>query len=285
RNYGGLRHKLPVTFWAMMIGTLAITGVGVPLVLIGHTPIGFAGFISKDAIIEGVYAAEASYAFWMLVVAALMTSFYSWRLMFMTFYGTPRGDAHTHDHAHESPRVMTAPLVILMVGSVVLGMAYYGAFVDSHAKEFFGKAIFMGAENTVLKDYHYVPKWVKLSPFIVMLLGLGAAWYCYIHRPDTPGKIAEANPGLYRFLLNKWYIDEVYNVLFVEPAKFVGRFLWKKGDGATIDGGINGLAMGIIPFFTKIAGRAQSGYVFHYAFAMFIGIAVIMLYMVLRGAS
>ncbi len=285
RNYGGLRKKIPVTFWAMMIGTLAITGVGIPLLTIGHTPLGFAGFLSKDAIIEGVYAGQANYAFWMLVIAALMTSFYSWRLMFMTFYGTPRGDMHAHEHAHESPRVMTIPLMVLMVGAVLAGMVYYGGFVDHHAKEFWGKAIFMAEGNTVLKDYHYVPKWVKLSPFIAMLLGLLTAYYFYVLRPDTPRRLAESNPGLYQFLLNKWYIDELYDFLFVKPAMMLGRFLWKKGDGATIDGGINGLTMGIIPFITRLAGRAQSGYVFHYAFAMFIGLAAIITWVVVGGSN
>ncbi|NNU81845.1 NADH-quinone oxidoreductase subunit L [Halovulum dunhuangense] len=286
RNYGGLRHKLPITFAAMMIGTLAITGVGIPLSydMVG-LPIGFAGFVSKDAIIEGVYAGHASYAFGMLVIAALFTSFYSWRLIFMTFYGTPRGDHHAHDHAHESPKVMTWPLILLAVGSVLLGMAYYGNFVGHHAEEFFGPAIFMGEENHVLHDYHYVPTWVKLSPFAAMLAGFGMAYLFYVARTDLPGRLAAANPGLYQFLLNKWYFDELYDFVFVRPAKFLGRFLWKKGDGATIDGGINGLAMGIVPFFTRLAGRAQSGYVFHYAFAMFLGLAALLTWVLLGGAN
>ena len=123
RNYGGLRHKMPKTFWAMMIGTLAITGVGIPLLYIGF-PVGFAGFVSKDAIIESAYAANASYAFWMLVIAAFMTSFYSWRLMFLTFYGEPRGDKHTHEHAHESPATMLTPLAVLAVGAIFSGMVF-----------------------------------------------------------------------------------------------------------------------------------------------------------------
>ena len=127
RNYGGLRHKLPWTFRAMMIGTLAITGFGIPLLYIGF-PVGFAGFVSKDAIIESAYAAGGGYAFWMLVVAALFTSFYSWRLMFLTFYGKPRGDKHTHEHAHESPKVMLAPLAILAIGAVFAGMVFYKPF-------------------------------------------------------------------------------------------------------------------------------------------------------------
>ncbi|MEM7616442.1 MAG: NADH-quinone oxidoreductase subunit L, partial [Pseudomonadota bacterium] len=143
RNYGGLRHKVPVTFWAMMIGTLAITGVGIPLSYdMFGLPIGFAGFVSKDAIIEGVYAGHSVYAFGMLVIAALFTSFYSWRLMFMTFYGEARGNAHTHDHAHESPRNMTVPLMVLAVGAVLAGMVYYNAFVGKKSETFFGPAVY-----------------------------------------------------------------------------------------------------------------------------------------------
>ena len=287
RNYGGLKDKIPVTFWAMLIGTLAITGVGIPLSYdaVG-LPIGFAGFVSKDAIIEGVYAGHSMYGFWLLVIAALFTSFYSWRLIFMTFFGEARGDQHTHDHAHESPQVMTVPLMVLAVGSVLLGMLYYSGFVGKYAEEFFGPAIYMNHEtNHVLHDYHDVPTWVKFSPFVVMLIGLGTAWWFYIHKPETPRKLAETMPGLYQFLLNKWYFDELYDVVFVRPAKWLGTFLWKKGDGATIDGGINGLAMGIIPFFTRLAGRAQSGYLFHYAFAMFLGVAVLVTWMVIGGTN
>ena len=328
RNYGGLRKKIPYTFWAMMIGTLAITGVGIPLLYVGF-PVGFAGFVSKDAIIESAYAGTAGgYAFWMLVVAALFTSFYSWRLMFMTFYGTPRGDKHTHEHAHESPLVMTAPLGILAIGAVFAGMVFYGPYFGSQAKvdKFFGTheggaygehhaatnvipliaqahaagdkdhaerapqkaghgGIYIGDDNTMIHDAHIVPKWVKVSPFIAMLLGFAAAWVGYIKRPEWPKAWAEAAQPLYLFLLNKWYFDELYDAAFVKPAQVIGRFLWKKGDEATIDGGINGLAMGIIPFITRLAGRAQSGYLFHYAFAMVIGIVVLVTYMTIAGGA
>ena len=339
RNYGGLRHKIPKTFWMMMIGTLAITGVGIPLLYIGF-PIGFAGFVSKDAIIESAYAGtHGGYAFWMLVIAALMTSFYSWRLMFMTFYGTPRGDAHTHDHAHESPMSMLAPLYVLAVGAVFSGMIGYGVFFGHTDKvgKFFGVpyaeagahgeetamaadaahgeaathgeaaahgedakdaehhynlvgapgegAIHHSPDNHVLNEAHEVPIWVKLSPFVAMLAGFALAYQMYIRRPDLPGKLAEQQRPLYNFLLNKWYFDELYNVIFVRPAFAIGRFLWKQGDTNTIDGGINGLAMGIIPFFTRLAGRAQSGYVFTYAFAMVLGIAVLLTWVTLTGGA
>ena len=318
RNYGGLRKKLPYTFWAMMIGTLAITGVGIPLS--GY--IGFAGFASKDAVIESAYAAtNGGYAFWMLVIAALFTSFYSWRLIFLTFYGKPRGDKHTHDHAHESPRVMLVPLGVLAVGAVFAGAIWYGSFFGktNEVVKFFGgqyeepakelaaevaennpkasklkyvmasepgeAAIYIKPENTILHEAHYVPTWVKLSPFVAMLLGLITALWFYIWDPSMPRKVAESQRPLYLFLLNKWYFDEIYDFLFVRPAQMLGRLLWKRGDGAVIDGSINGIAMGIVPFFTRLAGRAQSGYIFTYAFAMVIGIAVLVTWMTFSGGS
>ena len=320
RNYGGLRKKIPYTFWSMMIGTLAITGVGSPLLYVGF-PVGFAGFVSKDAIIEVAYVGNAG-AFWALVIAAAFTSFYSWRLMFMTFYGAPRGDRHTHEHAHESPATMTIPLGVLAVGSVLAGMAFYGPFFGGQEKidKFFGipkgevraeapvqdeqtsvitadeegetpeegealierapqtpgeGAIFIGPENDVIEQAHEVPVWVRLSPFIAMLLGFGVAWLAYMRQPSLPRKWADTLDPLYRLLLNKWYFDEIYDAIFVRPAKRLGTFLWKRGDGTVIDGSINGIAMGIVPFATKWLNRAQSGYIFTYAFAMVIGIVIL----------
>ena len=329
RNYGGLRKKIPYTFGAMMIGTLAITGVGIPLT--GW--IGFAGFASKDAVIESAYAAgPMGYAFWMLVIAALFTSFYSWRLMFLTFYGKPRGDKHTHEHAHESPMVMLIPLGVLSLGAVFAGAIWYNSFfghTDSVAK-FFGVpyaeagehsaegdghgeaaaadaghgeeakggehhyvfagqpgegAIYVGPDNDVLNEAHEVPKWVKVSPFIAMLLGLGTAYWFYIVNPKLPKRLAESQRPLYLFLLNKWYFDEIYDFLFVQPAKGLGRLLWKRGDGNVIDGSINGVAMGFIPMLTRLAGKAQSGYIFTYAFFMVIGIAALVTWMTLSGGA
>ncbi|WP_323770134.1 NADH-quinone oxidoreductase subunit L [Antarctobacter sp.] len=336
RNYGGLRKKLPMTFWAMMIGTLAITGVGIPL-----THIGFAGFLSKDAVIESAFAGtQGGYAFWMLVVAALFTSFYSWRLMFLTFFGKPRGDKHTHEHAHESPTVMLVPLGVLALGAIFSGMIWYGSFFGDHNKvnAFFGipgahaeaaehgapadaghgddhaeadaahadtaeagdhaaeagdhavaapgaGAIYMGVDNHVMDDAHHAPTWVKISPFIAMLIGFVTAYWFYIVNPKLPVKLAESQRPLYLFLLNKWYFDEIYDFLFVQPAKALGRILWKGGDEAIIKGGLNGIALGIVPFFTRLAGRAQSGYIFTYAFAMVIGIAIFITWMTLSGGA
>ena len=342
RNYGGLRKKIPLTFWAMLIGTLAITGVGIPL-----TTIGFAGFLSKDAVIESAWVGS-SYAFWLLVVAACFTSFYSWRLMFMTFWGTPRGDHHAHEHAHESPPVMTIPLAVLAVGAIFSGMVFYKPFFGDHDRvnAFFaipghesseghaeaaathaedaapgteapaeataetatadtateapaegeaqhaavdvpapvGGAIYMHPDNHVMDEAHHAPKWVKISPFIAMLLGLLVAWLFYIRNPAWPGALARQQRGLYQFLLNKWYFDEIYDFIFVRPALWLGRVLWKDGDGKVIDGTINGIAMGLIPRLTRAAGRIQSGYLFHYAFAMVLGIVGFLIWVMLRGA-
>ena len=329
RNYGGLRKKLPYTFWAMMIGTLAITGVGIPL-----THIGFAGFLSKDAVIESAWAGtQGGYAFWMLVIAALFTSFYSWRLIFLTFFGEARGDKHTHEHAHESPMVMLVPLGVLALGAVFAGMVWYNSFFGSHeaVNKFFGipahhaeaseghgaeadaeastghaeaatqegheavadmahatapqGAIFMHPDNHVMDEAHHAPKWVKVSPFVAMLIGFLTAVWFYIWDPAMPRRVAETNRPLYLFLLNKWYFDEIFDFLFVRPAKALGHLLWKRGDGDVIDGSINGVAMGIIPWFTRIAGRAQSGYIFTYAFAMVIGIAVLVTWMTIFGGA
>ncbi|MCX7559438.1 NADH-quinone oxidoreductase subunit L [Sulfitobacter sp. F26204] len=326
RNYGGLRKKIPYTFAAMMIGTLAITGVGIPL-----THFGFAGFLSKDAIIESAWAGGSMYGFWLLVAAAAMTSFYSWRLMFMTFYGKPRGDKHTHEHAHESPMVMLVPLGVLALGAIFAGMLWFKPFFGDHkyvaafydiplaemaegtdthtsgAEDNQGKsddghgateahhaafggapgegALFFGPDNHVLEDAHAAPKWVKVAPFVAMLFGLIMALWFYIWNPSLPKRLAENQQPLYQFFLNKWYFDELYDVVFVRPAKAIGRFFWKRGDGNVIDGTLNGIAMGIVPFFTRLAGKAQSGYIFTYAFAMVIGIAVLVTWMTMTGGA
>ncbi|WP_323020638.1 NADH-quinone oxidoreductase subunit L [Pararhodobacter sp.] len=282
RNYGGLRHKMPYTYYAMLIGTLAITGVGIPL-----THIGFAGFISKDAIIESAFGGEMIYAFWVLVIAAAMTSFYSWRLMFLTFFGAPRGDHHTHDHAHESPMTMLIPLAVLSVGAVLAGMVWYTPFFGSHeaVHEWFGHSITMLDSNHTIHNAHEAPAWVKTAPFVAMLLGLVLAYLFYIVNPRLPVKLAENQPILYRFLLNKWYIDEIYDAIFVRPAFAIGRFLWKRGDGNTIDGFLNGLSMNVLPMLNRVYARAQSGYLYHYAFAMVLGIAVLVTYVTLSGGA
>ncbi len=283
RNYGGLRKKIPYTFWAMLIGTLAITGVGIPL-----TTIGFAGFLSKDAIIESTYGAGTmvgNYAFWMLVIAAAMTAFYSWRLLFMTFFGAEKGDKHTHDHAHESPMVMIIPLAVLALGAIFAGMLWRPEFFGSNVEEWFNGAVFNHDLEHTLHAAHSVPLWVKVSPFVAMLGGFFMAWLFYVKAPGLPAAWAKRNHGLYQFLLNKWYFDELYDLIFVNPIKRLGSFLWKKGDGSVIDGALNGLALGIVPWFTRLTNRWQSGYVFTYAFAMIIGVGGLLTWFVLTGGA
>ena len=374
RNYGGLRKKIPLTFWAMLIGTLAITGVGIPL-----TTIGFAGFLSKDAVIESAYGSGHTYAFWLLVIAAMFTSFYSWRLMFLTFWGAPRpqrvwdaevkaeeevqpqehghaahghedhhhGGLHAYEHAHESPAVMLVPLAALAVGAVFSGMVWYNQFFGDHEEmaQFFhmghgahaaahdvpaadhaaapegatmaapvhadaiqpagegaeagqgngaaegelpapvGGAIYMHPDNRVLDAAHHSPVWVKVAPFFAMLAGLALAWVMYIRNPGSAEALAATQRPLYRFLLNKWYFDEVYDAVFVRTARWLGRALWTGGDGRTIDGAINGVAMGLVPRMTRFAGRVQSGYLFHYAFGMVLGLVGLLIWVMARGMN
>ena len=282
RYMGGLRKHIPYTFWAMTIGTLALTGVGIP-----GTIIGFAGFFSKDAIIESAFASHSSvgvFAFTLLVIAALFTSFYSWRLAFMTFFGKPRASADVMHHVHESPMVMLLPLLLLGIGAVVAGVIFHDYFFGHHYAEFWKGALFTLPTNTVLEEFHDVPKWVKWSPFVAMALGFVTAWYMYIKNPSAPKKLAEQQWMLYQFLLNKWYFDELYDFLFVRSSKALGRFLWKKGDVATIDAyGPNGVASAVGGLTQRVV-RLQSGYLYHYAFAMLIGIAALVTWMML-GSS
>ena len=273
RNYGGLRRKLPVTYLTMLIATLAITGVGIPL-----THIGLAGFLSKDAIIESAYmsgSAVSGFTFLALVSAAVMTSFYSWRLMFMTFFAAPRGSPEQHASAHEAPRVMLVPLLVLAAGSAFAGMIWYDDFLGYGTAKFFQDAIFVASDNTILHDAHEAPAIVKTLPFLAMLLGLGLAWLFYLHAPALPARLAAAQRPIYLFLYNKWYFDEIYHFLFLRPANAVARLLWRRGDGMIIDGALHAVALRAVPFLTRTAGRAQTGYLFHYALAMVVGAVLI----------
>ena len=282
RKMGGLRTHIPKTFWMMMIGTLAITGVGIP-----GTLIGFAGFFSKDAIIEASWAAHspvAGFAFTLLVVAAVFTSFYSWRLIFMAFFGEPRASHEVMHHVHESPNVMLIPLYLLAIGAVFAGVVFHDYFFGHDYAEFWKGALFTLPTNEILEHYHHVPLLVKWSSFIAMVAGLFVAWVFYIRSPWMPGYFARQQSGLYQFLLNKWYFDELYDFVFVRSAKWLGRFLWKRGDGAVIDGlGPNGVAARVIDVTGRVV-RLQTGYVYHYAFAMLIGIAALVTWMMLRSA-
>jgi NADH-quinone oxidoreductase subunit L len=277
RNMGGLRSKLPFTWSMMLIGTLALTGFGIP-----HLA-GFSGFYSKDAIIEASFAANTfgNYSFWALVIAAFFTSFYSWRLMFMTFHGKTRADHHTFDHAHESPPVMLVPLTVLAFGAVVAGAAT-PFFIGAGQHEFWGKAIFNGEHNHILHAMHEVPAWVIWSPTAAMVAGFVIAYAYYIAVPSLPAATANAFRPLYLFLLNKWYFDELYDRIFVKPAFWLGNVLWKVGDVKIINGLIDGTAAGVFAV-TQRAVRLQTGYVYHYAFVMLIGVALLITYFMFMG--
>ncbi|MEZ0300738.1 MAG: NADH-quinone oxidoreductase subunit L [Hyphomicrobiaceae bacterium] len=281
RKMGGLAGKLKFTYVMMLIGTLALTGVGIP-----HL-IGFAGFYSKDAIIEASYAAHTpnNYAFWLLVIAAFMTAFYSWRLMFMTFHGRTRADHETYEHAHESPFVMLVALAVLAVGAVASGLAFQYFFIGGGYKEFWCKAIFEGPGNHILHAMHEIPGWAVWSSTVAMAGGFGLAWLYYIAVPSLPAATARAFRPIYLFLLNKWYFDELYDYIFVRPAFWIGRVLWKGGDGKIIDGlGPDGVANRVLWTTGRIV-KLQTGYVYHYAFAMLIGVALIITWFMFYGGA
>ncbi|MEO0670579.1 MAG: NADH-quinone oxidoreductase subunit L [Pseudomonadota bacterium] len=281
RNMGGLAPKIRITWAMMLIGTLALTGVGIPHV------IGFAGFYSKDAIIEAAFGAGTvyHYAFWMLVIAAFMTSFYSWRLMFMTFHGKSRAEHETFKNAHESPWVMLGPLLVLAVGAIGAGIAFKKAFLSDPSAAFWNKSIFAGEGNTILDAMHAVPEWVYWSPFAAMLSGLALAYLYYIVNPALPAATARAFKPIYLFFLNKWYFDELYHWMFVKPAMWIGRVFWKTGDGRIIDGiGPDGISARVLDITGRVV-RLQTGYVYHYAYAMMLGIAALLIYFAFGGGA
>ncbi|MYZ47818.1 NADH-quinone oxidoreductase subunit L [Propylenella binzhouense] len=275
RRMGGLRRVIPVTYAMMLVGTLALTGF--PFT---------AGYYSKDAIIEAAYAGHttaAGLAFVLTVVAAAFTSFYSWRLVFMTFHGKPRASAEVMEHAHESASVMLIPLYVLAAGALLAGIAFSGLFIGEAQEGFWKGALFFGPENEILEEMHHAPFWVGISPFVAMVLGFLVALWFYILSPDTPRRIGEQHEGLYRFLLNKWYFDELYDFLFVRPVMALGRFLWKRGDGWLIDGfGPDGVSARVLDV-TRNVVKLQTGYVYHYAFAMLIGVAILVTWMMFAG--
>jgi len=275
RKMGGLAKLIPATYIMMVIGTLALTGF--PLT---------AGYFSKDAIIEATYAGTNSmhmYAYAMTVFAALLTSFYSWRVIFMTFHGKPRADHHTMEHVHESPLVMLIPLVILSVGALCAGFAFERYFIGEAHESFWLEAIYRGASNHVMHDMHHIPEWAAYMPTLMMVIGLFIAWLFYIARPNMPVELAKTQEPLYKFLLNKWYFDELYDFIFVRPAFWIGRKLWKIGDGRIIDGfGPDGVSARVIDI-TRGVVRLQTGYVYHYAFAMLLGVAALATYFMLGG--
>ena len=318
RKMGGLYKYLPITYAVMTIGTIAITGLGIPF-----TKIGFAGFFSKDAILEAAWAAHGTpqgmFAFVMGISAALLTSFYSWRLIVMTFHGKKHWEhahddhhhevidghdasepahadhghddhahahddhGHGHDHKpHESPWVMLTPLVVLAFGAIFAGFIFAPYFIGEHHAEFWGKAIFLASDNEVMeKAEHITDTWVHFAPLIVTLLGMALAWYFYLLRPNLPKKMAANEGPVYTFLYNKWFFDEIYQATFVKLTKVLGDVFWKILDIRIIDGlGPNGAAWTALASAKKLV-KTQTGYVYHYAFAMFLGITGILTWAVI----
>jgi len=290
RFYGGLRKHIPLTFWAMMAGTLAITGVGIVDVA------GFAGFYSKDSILEAAYGAHTSagsFGFWMGISAALLTSFYSWRLMFLTFWGKPRWDQsehiqhavhddhHGHGHAkhddgtagyhpHESPLSMLIPLGVLSLGAVFAGMIFAHVFISEGGGEFWRGSVAFSEE--LIHHMHGVPTWVKWAPFGVMITGLAGAIYAYLLNPGFPAKFASAIKPIYTFVYNKWFFDELYDRIFVRPAFWLGDKFWKLGDIGLIDRfGPNGSAW-VVAQGSRIASKLQTGFLYSYALVMLLGL-------------
>ena len=312
RFYGALRRHIPLTFWAMTIGTLAITGVGI-IQVAGFAGFGFAGFYSKDAIIESAFASGSSvggFAFVIGITAALLTSFYSWRLVFLTFFGKARwtqsehiqhalhGDHHDHPDAedaghdtrphetpahhvaegtggyrpHESPWTMLVPLGVLSLGAVFAGLVFHAPFIDAeHGARFWGGSIAFNAH--LMHALHGVPLWVKLAPGTVMIVGFLIALQAYIRNTDIPARFTGQWGILYNFLYNKWYFDEIYGVVFIRPSLWLGRLFWKRGDEKTIDRfGPDGAATAV-RVGNVLTARLQSGYLYTYALVMLLGLA------------
>jgi NADH-quinone oxidoreductase subunit L len=273
RNMGGLRHKIPFTYWTMVIGTLALTGF--PFT---------AGYFSKDAIIEAAFAGKnpfAMYAFLMTVAAAGMTAFYSWRLIYKTFHGTPH-DQHHYDAAHESPPVILIPLGVLAFGSIAAGFPFKEFFAGHHTEGFFREALKQG---DIIEAMHHVPWTVAYLPTVMLALGWGIATYIYLYRQEIADNLAKQHAMLYQFLLNKWYFDELYDLIFVRPALWLGRVFWKRGDGYMIDGlGPDGISARVLDV-TRNVVRLQTGYLYHYAFAMLIGAAALITWFMFAGGG
>jgi NADH-quinone oxidoreductase subunit L len=254
----------------MVIGTLSLTGF--PFT---------AGFFSKDMIIEASHAAHggiAQSAFILLVIAAFLTSFYSWRLIFMAFFGQPRHDEETAKHVHESPLVMLVPVALLAAGALAAGYFAKEFFIGEHYAAFWRGSLFTGAENTILEAAHHSPAWVVWSPTIMMAGGFAVAYLSYIAYPQIPAWTMRTFKPVHAFLYNKWYFDELYDWLFVRPFIWLSRQLWKTGDGRIIDGlGPDGISARVIDVTNRVV-RMQTGFVYHYAFVMLIGVALIVSY-------
>ena len=273
RKMGGIWKKIPITYALMWIGSLALAGV--PF---------FSGYYSKDLILEAAWAASSNsgyFAFWLGTIAAFLTAFYSWRVLLLTFHGQSNADKKVLSHVHESPLVMLLPLFILAFGALFSGWFFYENFVGHHWHEFWGHSIYIAETNKAMKLAHYVPKWVKYLPVFLAVLGILSAYVFYLLIPSLPSLISNTFSPLYNLFNNKWYFDEIYDYLFVKSFVKIGIVFWKKGDENTIDRyGPNGVSK-LVKNISSKSIIIQSGFIYHYAFAMLIGLVVLLTWLLM----
>ena len=273
RKMGGIWKKIPITYALMWVGSLALAGI--PF---------FAGYYSKDLILEAAWAASSNsgyFAFWLGCLAAFLTAFYSWRLLLLTFHGNFNSSKEVLDHVHESPFVMLIPLFVLALGAIFSGWYFYNDFVGYNWKEFWGNSIFISEKHKAFKLAHYVPLWVKYLPIFLAILGILCAYLFYALNPNLPKILSKKFSPIYNLFFNKWYFDELYDYLFVKSFIMFGNFFWKKGDEGTIDHfGPNGISK-LVKNISSKSIIIQSGYIYHYAFAMLIGLVVLITWLLL----
>ncbi len=274
RKMGGLWRRIPLTYAMFWVGSLALGGV-----------FPFSGYYSKDAILEAAYASgtgSGHYGFWCGLIGAFLTAFYSWRLIIMTFHGKPRADRHVMEHVHESPFVMTGPLILLAIGALVNGFVFRHEFIGEGWREFWRGAIVITANNHVLENMEHLPGWVGPAPTVVGLAGIALAYLAYVFVPGIPAAFARVFRPVYLLVYNKWYFDELYDAIFVRPAFWLARNLWRIGDATLIDGAPNGLAE-VASGSSRQVVKIQTGSIAVYAFVMLIGVVVLVgLYMLIR---
>jgi NADH-quinone oxidoreductase subunit L len=273
QKMGGIWKKIPITYAMMWIGSLALAG---------FPP--FAGFYSKDVILEAAYMSHSTYgklAYGMGISAAFLTAFYSWRLLFLTFHGKSRADKHTFDHAHESPLPMLIPLFVLALGSVFAGILGAKIFhmVDAENNFFNGAILLLGEKQELLEEIHHAPFLVKISPLIVGVVAIALAYLLYLVKTSWPKKLANALKPLYKLSLNKWYFDEIYEAALVKPTKKLGDFLWKIIDMKIVDGMPNGAAAFCKTMSHKIS-KIQTGYIYSYSLWMALGLIAIVFFLI-----
>ena len=268
RNMGGIWRKIPITYALMWIGSLALAGF--PF---------FAGYYSKDMILEAAFASHSFtglIAFWLGCAAAFLTAFYSWRLLILAFHGKPRCSAEVFEHVHESPPVMILPLIPLALGAIFAGWFGYQMFVGYDMNYFWGDSLFILPDHRAMEEAHHVAEWVKRLPVLLAASGVSLSIIAYLVIPSLPARVASMAMPMHKLFFNKWYFDELYDIIFVRASVRLGKFLWIKGDKETIDAfGPDGLSGLVLNGSNKLS-KLQSGYVYHYAFAMMIGVVMLL---------